>query len=340
MKRLYATLFLTAGFTLAPCQRAAAQGATPNRPDPTEVERLKKKLQTLIAEAAEKNKTDCANSVAAAAEALGVTGLKGKRANDQIDFMKANWDTLTPKEAQDAANMGRLAVAGRKDTPHGHVAIVVPGASDKRFGHGHPNLAGGSLDPDHPSEPGRAYSTDGKTIGKIWNLNEVELTEISYYSPKLDRSTYDENAPKPDRITYDENAPRSPSTPVPAPVSVPTPVYQTPRSGGTAPGVIYTPAPTPYVPVYPSGPGYSPRVGPTPVPTPTPVFSPTANSPAVVAPPAAGQGAPTVRLVYDESAPRSVAAPKGVVMRVGIDRGTVARVESPAGLAAAIRGDK
>jgi hypothetical protein len=161
------------------------------------------------------------------------------------------------------------------------------------------------------------------------------------------RITYDENAPKapanpgptdgPTRIIYDDTAPRA--------VPVPTPTPPSPRGSAVRPTVTYTPVPAPAAPVTPARSGSVPTITapavpfPAPIPAPTYTPSPSYGTSASV-PPAPGSGGPTTRIVYDDSAPRAVVAPKGVTMRVGIDRGTLKRAESPTGLAAAIRSDK
>ncbi len=140
------------------------------------------KLTQVISDAAESNKTDCANSVAAVASSFGIKELTGKRANLQIDFMQKNWSAITPAKAQELANQGRFVVAGRKDGGHGHVAVVVPGSVDKKYSH--PKLAGGALPAEGSSTPGTAYSKEGQTVNWVWNLKKIKVSEIKYYSPK------------------------------------------------------------------------------------------------------------------------------------------------------------
>jgi hypothetical protein len=137
-------------------------------------------LTETISNLADANKTDCANSVAAVAETLGITDLNGKRANEQIQHMEDNWKKVTPAEAQELANQGKLAVAGVKnDGGHGHVALAVPGSVDERFKH--PKLAGGSYNSSDPSKPGAAYSKDGQTVNYVWRKSKIK--DIQYYTP-------------------------------------------------------------------------------------------------------------------------------------------------------------
>jgi hypothetical protein len=71
---------------------------------------------------------DCSGFVKAVCNDLGIT-LTGQ-ANDIVDqIQRAPWLPLEDgKAAQDKANEGRFVLAGLKDTPNGHVAIITPGS--------------------------------------------------------------------------------------------------------------------------------------------------------------------------------------------------------------------
>lgn len=62
--------------------------------------------------------------------AAGYDHFRGLCANDIIDKMNKNPDfaKVTPNNGQKLANDGLLVIAGRKDDPHGHVAVVLPGS--------------------------------------------------------------------------------------------------------------------------------------------------------------------------------------------------------------------
>src|SRR5262249_2337648 len=114
-----------------------------------------------IADAAKANSTDCANSVAAFADKVGIKALDGMRANDQIDYMTKNWKQLTPEEAQERANQGKPTFFGKTDQPNGHDGMVVPGWLDPRFQQ--PSMAGGAMHKDPVTgdiTAGVAFNTD------------------------------------------------------------------------------------------------------------------------------------------------------------------------------------
>jgi len=68
----------------------------------------------------------CSGCVKYMAGAVGVD-LPDDDANALIDYMAANWTVVTKDQAQAYADQGRFVVAGKKDTPHGHIVVVLPG---------------------------------------------------------------------------------------------------------------------------------------------------------------------------------------------------------------------
>ncbi len=67
----------------------------------------------------------------------GYNGFEGMLANDMVEKMRRSmyWQKLQPDEAGVTAMAGGLVIAGMKDEPHGHVAIVM---SDPPSKNGHP----------------------------------------------------------------------------------------------------------------------------------------------------------------------------------------------------------
>ncbi|PYX86981.1 MAG: hypothetical protein DMG68_13330, partial [Acidobacteria bacterium] len=47
--------------------------------------------------------------------------------NTLIDYLLANWKTVTMDEGVDLANKGVVVVGGKKASGHGHVVIIYPG---------------------------------------------------------------------------------------------------------------------------------------------------------------------------------------------------------------------
>ena len=142
------------------------------------------KLKASAKQAALANKANCSASTARVVHDFGLDDLDGKQANSQVDHMEAHWDKVSKVDAQRLANQGELVVAGRKDSSHGHVAIVVPGEmvwSGKRKDH-YPLVAGGALDSDHPGQPGNAYSAEGHGANFAWGGDKSD--EVTYYRPK------------------------------------------------------------------------------------------------------------------------------------------------------------
>lgn len=65
------------------------------------------------------------------ARAMGFTGFAKMLANNIVDRMKnaPDFAVVDADSAQSLANDGRLVVAGLKDSPHGHCAVVAPGST-------------------------------------------------------------------------------------------------------------------------------------------------------------------------------------------------------------------
>jgi hypothetical protein len=138
----------------------------------------------------------CSDSTAEVARAFGITDLDGLDANQQLEFMRRNWDELEPSDAQALANKAALVVAGKsgrsiadengnRTRAGGHVAIVVPG--DLADGT-HPLVAGGAGMLIKNSTTGRitlvkgpAFSTYGRSVAKTWKPEA--LPQVRYYTP-------------------------------------------------------------------------------------------------------------------------------------------------------------
>lgn len=78
-------------------------------------------------------------------------------ANDLVDMLTHEWKNVTAAEAARIANAGGFVIAGKKDSPHGHVVFLLEGSSET----GEPSAikvfhVGGGL----PRE---------RTIANIWN---------------------------------------------------------------------------------------------------------------------------------------------------------------------------
>lgn len=88
-------------------------------------------LRKKIVEACEKhwakNQNDCSGFVKDVADELGVA-LTGQ-ANEIIDTMqKSPWSVLkSGAQAKEKAVLGKFVLGGLKDSPHGHVVVVVDG---------------------------------------------------------------------------------------------------------------------------------------------------------------------------------------------------------------------
>ncbi len=81
-------------------------------------------------------RTFCNFAVNYVATKMGYVGFKGLLANQIVELMETSnstslprWTRIKASEAQELANLGFLVIAGVKETPHGHVAVVRPGNS-------------------------------------------------------------------------------------------------------------------------------------------------------------------------------------------------------------------
>lgn len=74
-------------------------------------------------------KTYCNMASNSIALKMGCGDLAGRVANDIYDYMSAspNWSETPFDKAQFLANQGTLVFAARKDSPHGHICVVMPG---------------------------------------------------------------------------------------------------------------------------------------------------------------------------------------------------------------------
>lgn len=104
----------------------------------------------------------CHQSVAHVTDRLGIAGLGGKPADQQVAYMLQNWSTIDARAAQDQANQGFVVVAGLADAGMAHTAIVTPGAgSTKLDGAFYPHVTCGG--------PGNARSDGSRTAGDVWS---------------------------------------------------------------------------------------------------------------------------------------------------------------------------
>jgi hypothetical protein len=77
------------------------------------------------------NKSNCSGLVKCVGNEIGVK-LTGQ-ANDIVDHIKVNWSKAKDGvEAKEKSEAGKYVIAGVKDSPNGHVVIVVPGGLDWR----------------------------------------------------------------------------------------------------------------------------------------------------------------------------------------------------------------
>lgn len=79
-------------------------------------------------ETGELAKSHCNEAVTAICEEYGINSFRGLYANEICDFLKKKWRKVDGHTANEAANHGVVAIAGQKADPHGHVAVVYPGA--------------------------------------------------------------------------------------------------------------------------------------------------------------------------------------------------------------------
>jgi hypothetical protein len=145
-------------------------------------EKSGKALKAAADEALKKHGSNCSGSTAAVAEALGHEELSGLNANEQVDYMAKNWNSVDAETAKALAEQGELVVAGKTGKSHGHTAVIVPGPGTMKNDGGaktfYPNVQGGAL-----GGPGSGGYSDGtKTAGDVWNKSD--RTEVTYYTPK------------------------------------------------------------------------------------------------------------------------------------------------------------
>jgi hypothetical protein len=74
---------------------------------------------------AKNGETYCNFAVWYVAKEMGLT-LPFQMANDHIDYFEASLEEVMAQEAQDHAKAGRLGIAGKKYSGHGHIAIIAP----------------------------------------------------------------------------------------------------------------------------------------------------------------------------------------------------------------------
>lgn len=127
-----------------------------------------KKIIALCEKYWEQHKKDCSGFVKEVAGELGVK-LHGQ-ANEIVDqIQKMPWKTVkSGVEAKLQATNGMFVVGGLKDTPHGHVVIVVPGP----LSHGkYPTAYWGSLG---------GVPKKNTTINWSWNKQDRDKVIYSY----------------------------------------------------------------------------------------------------------------------------------------------------------------
>lgn len=117
----------------------------------------------------------CHQSVAHVTDRLGIAGLGGKSADQQVAFMRQNWSTIDAREAQNRANQGGLVIAGLADAGMAHTAIVTPGAGSTTMeGSFYPNVTCGGA--------GNARSDGSRTAGDVWS--PLSRDNVQYFVPR------------------------------------------------------------------------------------------------------------------------------------------------------------
>lgn len=116
--------------------------------------------------------THCNEAVAEIAYGLGYGGLSGLMANSIVTLMDIHWQKVDGKRAAELASQDVLVVAGHKDTPHGHVAVVYPA----------PMQRSGSWGKDVP-----LLCNVGKR-NAIMRASQAFRTEPVYYTPAEDKA--------------------------------------------------------------------------------------------------------------------------------------------------------
>lgn len=174
-------------------------------------------------------------------------------------------------------------------------------------------------------------------------LGETTPTPIDFRFDKDGkvRIGYDDSVPK--RTDTNINVVVAPSGGKPASASLPASPGRPGRtptspSVGGAPARIRAPSRLSSPPAPAAAPARSPAGSVPSGGTPLPPSGDRGIQP-VKAPVSGGPGTSPVRIVYDDGPPKT-SAPKGVVMRIGIDRGTMQRVTASPVLISGIRADK
>ncbi len=91
---------------------------------------------------------------------IDTTDFEDKNANGLVDYFDANWKSVdTEAEAQKLADSGRFVVAGRKDTPNGHVIVILPGGMKDSGGYEFTDRNGKTQTAQNKGKYPRACST-------------------------------------------------------------------------------------------------------------------------------------------------------------------------------------
>lgn len=113
-----------------------------------------------------KHKSDCSGFVKAVAQDVGFT-LSGL-ANAIIDSIASSWKATTDgAQAAALARQGYFVIGGLKDTPNGHVVVVVAGPLNRNK---YPTAYWGKL---------HGVGKQNATINYSWN--EFERDDVTYY---------------------------------------------------------------------------------------------------------------------------------------------------------------
>ena len=153
-------------------------------------------LKTACLEAYSKYQGNCSGAVKYVARQMGYD-LPDYTANGLVDYFNipANgWARGTADQAQQAADKNRLVVAGKRDSPNGHLVVVMPGGKvasggyfytdnqgkvQKAANHGfYPRALSTSLG----TWPG-AKSKGDKSVFDAWGNLQNYLTVLYWFSP-------------------------------------------------------------------------------------------------------------------------------------------------------------
>lgn len=143
-------------------------------------------LTQILARAYRDEWDNCSGFVRIVAAELGFP-IRGAEADDQLDYLEANWLRLkNGLHAAEVAAEGRLVVAGVKssDYPpprkHGHVVVIPP----IRLGLpvSGADLYRGAYPPAWGGDIGRRYMSQGNlSVGQIFNQQVRD--KVKYYTP-------------------------------------------------------------------------------------------------------------------------------------------------------------